>query len=216
MIRTSLARLPFALAPLALATAALAAPGTPAAAPAATAIGSTAPSLDAKMTGVDGRSVSIGDTKGAKGTVVFFICNHCPFVKAWQDRIVALGNGAAAQGLGAIAINANDPAAIAEDDLATMKQVASAKGYHFPYVVDAGSRVARAFGASRTPEVFVLDASNKVVYHGAIDDNGQDAKAATHHYVADAIQAVSAGKPVAVAETKAMGCGIKFCPPSNS
>jgi len=190
------------------------APAAAAAAPTAIAIGASAPSLDVKMTGVDGKSTSIADAKGAKGTLVIFTCNHCPFVKKWQDRIVGIGNDAVAKGIGVIAVNANDPGVVPEDGLGGMKGLATAKGYKFAYVVDAGSKVARSFGAGRTPEVFLLDAGGKVVYHGAVDDNVEDAKGVKEHWLTDAVKALAAGEPIPVAETKALGCSIKFAPQS--
>ena len=105
--------------------------------------------------------------------LVVFTCNACPYAKAWEERIVALGNEYRAQGIGAIAINANDPAIVAGDSYDGMQEVAKERNLQFPYVVDAGSQVARAFGATRTPEAFLFDAEGKLVYHGTIDDNHQ-------------------------------------------
>lgn len=173
-------------------------------------IGKTAPKADVKMTGVDGKSLSIGEAKGAKGTLVIFTCNSCPWVKAWESRIAELGNTYAKQGIGVIAINSNDASVKPEDDMPAMKERAKALGLTFPYVVDATSDVARSFGATRTPEVFLFDAAGKLVYHGAIDDNADNAKAVKAAYLQDAVVAVAAGKSVAMAKTKALGCTIKF------
>lgn len=177
---------------------------------AALSLGDAAPMATVKMKSVDGRELSIAEAAGAKGTLVMFSCNHCPYVKAWEDRIASLGNGAPAQGVGVIVINANDPEAYPDDDYAAMQKRAQEKGFKFPYVVDATSDVARAFGATRTPEVYLFDAAGKLVYKGAIDDNAQDAAKVQHRYLADALEAVSAGREVAVRETKAIGCSIKF------
>lgn len=174
------------------------------------AVGEKAPMTDRAMQGVDGSSLSIADAAGAKGTLVIFTCNHCPFVKAWLDRTVAAANAALGEGVGVIAINANDPAAYAEDSFEDMQKLAKEKGMKYPYVVDADSSVARAFGATRTPEFFLLDASGKVVYHGAFDDNARDPEKASDHYVKDAIEALVAGKEIPVKETKSIGCSIKF------
>ena len=184
--------------------------GGGAAAPAALALGAKAPKADVAMKNVDGKPLTIAKAAGRKGTLVFFICNHCPYVKGWQSRIAEIGNAAQAQGIGVIAINANDPAAYPEDEFDVMVTRAKEVGYRFPYVVDATSDVARAFGATRTPEAFLFDAKGKLVYHGAIDDNAQHAEQATTHWLNDAVVAVAGGKPVALAETKALGCGIKF------
>ena len=179
-------------------------------APKALAIGAAIPSADQKMKNVDGKEVAVADVKGAKGTLVIFTCNACPYAKAWEDRIVALGNEYKSKGIGVIAVNANDPGKVAEDGYDQMKTRAKEKNFGFPYVVDATSDVARAYGATRTPEAFLFDAQGKLVYHGTIDDNAQEPDKVSTRYLSDALAAVSSGKDVAVKETKAMGCGIKF------
>jgi peroxiredoxin len=176
------------------------------------ALGASLPMTDAKMLNVDDKQVSIADIKGEKGTLVIFTCNHCPFVKMWEGRIAEIGNAAKAQGVGVIAINANDPATKPEDGVADMKARAAELSLSFPYVVDAGSKVARGFGATRTPEVFLFVADGKIVYWGAVDDSADDPAAVAQHFLKDALTAVSAGAPVAVSETKAVGCSIKFYP----
>ena len=176
--------------------------------PAALAIGSPAPLKDTAMKRVGGRPLSIAGAAGKKGTLVLFICNHCPWVKAWQSRIAAIGNAAPSQGVGVIAINSNDPAAFPADDFEGMAKRAKQARYRFAYVMDETSDVARAFGASHTPEAFLFDASGKLVYHGAIDDNAHDAKAVQQRWLADAVTALQKGQPVPTAETKALGCGI--------
>ena len=172
-------------------------------------IGDKAPSTSVKMKNVDGSSVSIADVVGKQGTLVVFSCNHCPFVKAWQGRIASVGNAAKTKGIGVIVINANDPTDYPEDSYAEMQTRAKDLGFTFPYVVDATSDVARAFGATRTPEAFLFDKDGKLVYHGAIDDS-KEADQVTKHFLQDAIDAELAGKAVPVAETKFVGCGIKF------
>ena len=174
------------------------------------ALGSTAPGRDVKMKSVDEKEYSIASVAGEKGTLVIFTCNHCPWAKAWQTRIAELGNADQGRGIGVIAINANDPAAAAEDAFPEMVARAKEVGFKFPYVVDSGSTVARAFGAERTPEAFLFDSAGKLVYHGTIDDNAQDAGQVKQRYLADALDAVAGGKPVGMAETKALGCSIKF------
>ena len=172
-------------------------------------IGDKAPSTSVKMKNVDGSSVSFADVVGKQGTLVVFSCNHCPFVKAWQGRIASVGNAAKTKGIGVIVINANDPTDYPEDSYAEMQTRAKDLGFTFPYVVDATSDVARAFGATRTPEAFLFDKDGKLVYHGAIDDS-KEADQVTKHFLQDAIDAELAGKAVPVAETKFVGCGIKF------
>ena len=174
------------------------------------AIGSKAPMTDTKLKNVNGKDVTLSDVKGAAGTLVVFTCNHCPFAKAWETRIVDLGNAYRAKGIGVIAVNANDPKAAAEDSYEMMQQRVKDRGIQYPYVVDATSGLAKAFGATRTPEAFLFDRDGKLVYHGAIDDNAQEPDAVKARYLKDALDAVVGGKEVAVKETKSIGCGIKF------
>ena len=173
-------------------------------------LGATAPKADVKMKSVDGKEVSLAEIAGKQGTLVIFTCNHCPWAKAWQDRIAKLGNDYAKRGVGVIAINANDPKANADDGYDGMVARAKALNLQFPYVVDSRSVVAKAFGAERTPEAFVFDAQGKLVYHGTIDDNAENADQVKQAYLANALEAVATGKPVETKETKALGCTIKF------
>ena len=185
-------------------------------APTALAIGKTAPMADAKMANVDGKSLSIADAKGAKGTLVIFTCNSCPWVQAWESRIAELGNTFSKQGIGVIAINSNDPSIKPDDDMPAMAERAKKLGLAFPYVMDATSDVARAFGATRTPEAFLFDAKGQLVYHGAVDDNAKEPAKVTAKYLNDALVATAAGKAVVTAETKSLGCSIKFRARSTS
>jgi peroxiredoxin len=173
-------------------------------------VGDPTPMTTVKMKSVDGSQVSIADVAGEKGTLVVFSCNACPWVKAWEDRIAALGNAYREKGVGVIVINSNDPAAVQEDGFEVMQQRARDKGLKFPYVVDATSEVALAFGATRTPEAFLFGRDGRLVYHGTIDDNAQEPDKVRAHYLRDALQALVAGQPIAQKETKALGCGIKF------
>ena len=182
--------------------------------PGALKIGDPVPMADVKMKNVDDRRLSIEDVKGEKGTLVIFSCNHCPYVKAWEDRIAALGNTYRKQGVGVIVINSNSSEKVPQDGFEEMVERAEAKGFEFPYVVDATSDVARAFGATRTPEAFLFDGEGKLVYHGAIDDNSGDPEGVESHYMKDALDAVIAGKAIGLKETKAIGCSIKFRPRS--
>ncbi|MDX9723281.1 MAG: thioredoxin family protein [Myxococcota bacterium] len=163
-----------------------------------------------EMLSVDGKSYSIDSVAGEKGTLLIFTCNHCPYVKAWEARTVELAHAALQQGVGVLAINANDPARVPEDGLEEMKRRAAELGLKYPYVVDEKGKVAQAFGATKTPEFFLFDAKGKRVYHGALDDNADDAKKVNKTYLADALSALLAGKAPAVSSSKAFGCGIKF------
>ena len=180
--------------------------------PAALAIGATAPMRTTRMRGVDDRSVSIADVAGPQGTLVVFTCNHCPWAQAWEARLTALGNQYRARGIGVIAINSNDPAQHAEDGFEEMQRRARAAGMQFPYVVDATSGVARAFGATRTPEVFLFDRRGHLAYHGAIDDNAHEPDQVQQHSLRDALAAVVAGRAPATPETRSVGCTIKLRP----
>jgi len=173
-------------------------------------LGDPVPATTVKMKDVSGRMVSIADVQKEKGTLVIFSCNACPWVKAWETRIAELGNRAQEMGFGVIVINPNDPAKVAEDSYEVMQQRAKERGFAFPYVVDDTSGVAKAFGATRTPEVFLFDGSGRLVYHGAIDDNAREPEKVEKHYLADALRAVAQGQKVAVAQTKALGCTIKW------
>jgi peroxiredoxin len=173
-------------------------------------LGAKAPLATTKLKNVDGKLVSIADVTGKAGTLVVFTCNHCPFAKAWEERIVELGNSYSKKGVGVILINANDPAKYAEDALPEMQVHAKTRGMHVPYVVDDTSAVARAFGATVTPEAFLFDKSGKLAYHGTIDDNHKEPDKVQSRYLKDALDAVVAGKAPAMPETKSLGCGIKF------
>ncbi|HTB30950.1 MAG TPA: thioredoxin family protein [Bacteroidia bacterium] len=169
--------------------------------------------MDFKLKNVDGKMISMSDYPNAKGFIVVFTCNHCPFAKAYENRIIALNNMYAPKGYYVIAINPNDPTQVDEDSYANMQVRAKAKNYTFPYVIDETQEVAHAFGAAHTPHVFVLQKSGKdyiVKYIGAIDDNSDSETAVKQKYVEDAVNNLLAGKPVNPASTKAIGCGIKW------
>jgi len=169
--------------------------------------------MDFKLKNVDDKMVSMADYPNAKGVIVVFTCNHCPFAKAYEDRIIALDNKYRPMNYPVIAINPNDRDAVAEDNYATMQERAKAKNYPFPYLVDATQEIAKTYGATRTPHVFVLQKSGNdyiVKYIGAIDDNSDDPKAVKEKYVEEAVDALLAGKPVTTDNTKAIGCGIKW------
>ena len=172
-------------------------------------IGDPIVGADVKMKNVDGREFSIHDIQGEKGTLIIFSSTHCPFVIGWQDTMVELGNTYQDQGVGVIFINSNNPAT-AGDTYESMQEMAKAKGYRFPFVVDATSDVAKKFGASKTPDVFLFDAAGKLVYKGAIGEGGQRPKDGGELWLKDALDALLAGTPIENAVTKAVGCSIKF------
>ena len=174
------------------------------------ALGSEAPAADLQMRGTDGAMYTLTDVRGEKGTLVIFSCNSCPWAVKWERRVASIGNAYRNKGFGVMVINPNDPARVSEDGFDEMVARADSLSYEFPYVADPTSRVARAFGASRTPEVFLFHADGRLVYHGAIDDNASDANAVEAAYLKDALDALLAGKAVSIPETKALGCSIKF------
>jgi peroxiredoxin len=173
-------------------------------------IGDAAPARDVMMRDVAGADVSIASVNGDNGTLVIFSCNACPWAKAWEERIAEIGNAYRDRGVGVIMINSNDPERVPEDGFDEMQRRAAARDLRFPYVVDATSDVARAFGATRTPEAFLFDRNGRLVYHGTIDDNAQSPERVSKRYLKDALDAVLAGSAVPQPETKALGCTIKF------
>ena len=170
---------------------------------------------DFSLKNIDGRPVSLKDFKDAKGFIVIFTCNHCPFAVAYEDRIIALNKKYSNLGYPVIAINPNDPGRVPDDSYENMIIRAREKGFTFPYLHDATQQTAAAYGAARTPHVFVLkieDSKRIVKYIGAIDNNSDDASKASSHFVEEAVDALIAGKPVKTTETKAIGCTIKWKP----
>ena len=168
---------------------------------------------DFNLKNVDGKTISLS-AYASKGAIVIFDCNTCPFSKAYNDRIVDLHKKYASKGYPVIEINANDPAVSPGDSYDEMVKQAKKKNYEFPYLLDESQTVAKAFGATNTPHVFVLKKEEnnqfKVAYIGAIDDNSKDAKAVTKRYVEDAIESLISGKEVPTTKTKAIGCTIKW------
>ncbi len=168
---------------------------------------------DFKLKNIDGKIVSMSDYKNAKGFLVIFTCNHCPYAVAYEDRIIALDAKYKKMGVPVIAINPNNPVTQPQDSYKLMKVRAKEKGFTFPYLLDDGQKVFPKFGASRTPHVFLLektDKGNLVKYIGAIDDNYQDAASVETKYVENAVDAMLNGMPIQIETTKAIGCSIKL------
>jgi len=167
---------------------------------------------DFSLKNVDGKMVSLRDFKNAKGFIVIFTCNHCPFAKAYEDRIVALDKKYSKLGYPVIAINPNNPEKQKEDSYELMKVRAKEKGFTFPYLFDEGQNIYPQYGAKKTPHVYILQkttSGEKVRYIGAIDDNYEDEKAVKQKYVENAVDALLGDKEISVKETKAIGCSIK-------
>ncbi len=167
---------------------------------------------DFSLKNVDGNSVSLSNYEEAKGFIVVFTCNHCPYSVAYEDRIIALDNLYKSKGYPVIAINPNNARSYPEDSFDNMKQRAKDKGFTFPYLTDEGQKIYPQYGAKKTPHVYVLEKTpkgNTVRYIGAIDNNYKDAGAANKKYVEDAVNALLDGKKVPLEVTKAIGCSIK-------
>lgn len=173
-------------------------------------VGSQAPNFSLKN--VDGATVSLSDYASEKGVMVIFSCNPCPYVKAYEDRMIALHNEFAPQGYPVVFINPNDDVQQPEDSMDKMRERASEKNYPFPYLKDEDQQVYQAYGATRTPEIFLLKSeggSFVVAYTGTVDDNYKDALAVEEAYASNAVKALLAGKNPDPATTVAIGCGIK-------
>jgi peroxiredoxin len=163
-----------------------------------------------ELPGVDDELHSLADYTDKKALVVLFSCNHCPYVRAWEDRMVQIQADYASQGVQFIAINANDTDKYPADSLPKMKERAQEKGFNFPYLFDETQEVARYYGAERTPEIFVFNRVGVLQYHGALDDNYDDPDAVTQEYLRDALDAILAEKTPATAKTAPVGCTIKW------
>jgi peroxiredoxin len=169
---------------------------------------------DFKLKNVDGGMVSLPTEASAKGAILVFTCNQCPFSIAYEDRIMALHERFAPKGFPVIAINPNDAERVPEDSYRNMKKRAREKGFKFAYLHDETQEVAKAYGATRTPHVFLTSKDSNgqftVRYIGAIDNNTDDPAAADKKYVESAITELLEGKEVTVSNTKAIGCSIKW------
>lgn len=173
-------------------------------------VGDKAPAFTLKN--VDGRMVSLSDYDDQNGVILIFTCNHCPYSKAYEERIIQLHQKYAPMGYPVVAINPNDPAIQPEDSFEKMIQRSQEKDFPFPYLFDKGQKIFPEYGAKRTPHVFLLENRGKyfeVAYIGAIDDNYQDADEVQDKYVEEAIADLESGHKVQNNYTKAIGCTIK-------
>jgi peroxiredoxin len=166
--------------------------------------------IDFSLTGTDGERYSLGSFKDRKALAVIFSCVHCPYVLAWEDRLTALQKEYADRSVAFVLINANDAVKYPQDSLENMKKHAAEKAYPFPFVHDQTQEVARAYGAERTPEIFLFDSGRRLAYHGVVDDNYENPDAVTRTYFRDAIEAVLAGKPAPTPWVAPQGCTIKW------
>lgn len=167
---------------------------------------------DFSLKNINDKNVSLKDFPEAKGFIVVFTCNHCPFAIAYEDRIIELDKKYKALGYPVIAINPNNPSVQPKDSFELMKERAKEKGFTFPYLFDDGQKIYPQYGATKTPHVYLLQKTkegNIVKYIGAIDDNYSDPSAVKVKYVENAVNSLLEGKEIEVKTTKAIGCSIK-------
>ncbi len=173
-------------------------------------LGDRAPNFS--LPGVDHRTYSLDGLADKAVIVIVFSCNHCPYVQAYEDRLVAIQRDYAARGVQVVAINSNDDVHYPEDSLENMVTRAKAKGFNFPYLRDASQAVARAYGATHTPQLFVFDQQRHLRYTGSIDDNWQKPDAVSRRYLREALEAILEARELAEGMTHAIGCTIKWAP----
>lgn len=162
---------------------------------------------------VDGKMISLADYGKSKGLILIFTCNHCPFSKKYEGRILELDKRFKKQGWPVVAISSNDPNVQPEDSFENMQKLAKQKKYSFPYLFDETQAIAKTYGATKTPHVFLLENTKEgfmVRYIGAIDDNAEDPKSVSTKYVELAIHEIDKGNKPNPSVTKAIGCSIKW------
>ena len=168
---------------------------------------------DFNLENIDGKFVSLSDFNDAKGFIIVFTCNTCPYAVLYEDRIEALNKKYASQGYPLIAIMPNNVQTKPGDSMKSMKQRAIDKGFTFPYLMDAGQKIYPQYGATKTPHVYILESTTRgpvVRYIGGIDDNYKDATLVKTNYVEDAIEALKKGNIIKQTTTSAIGCSIKL------
>lgn len=166
---------------------------------------------DFRLKDPDGREYDGRSLYGAKGLLVAFTCNHCPYAVAVWPRLVALSKKAAPLGVATVAVNPNINPAYPDDAPERMKEKAAEWGVPFPYLVDAAQDTARDFKAQCTPDLYLFDAARRLSYHGRLDDNWKDESAVRKEELWEAVQALAAGRPAAGRQNPSMGCSIKWC-----
>jgi len=171
-------------------------------------IGETVPDFR-DLLGTDGKSYSLASFAGVPTLVLIVSCNHCPYVQAYEDRMIAIQRDYKNRGVGFVAVNSNYDKDYPEDSYENMVKRAKEKNFNFPYIRDETQSLAKALSAVCTPEVFVFDKNRRLVYHGRIDDNRDPAKV-TKHDLRNALDAIAAGKVPPVAETRPFGCSVKW------
>lgn len=172
-------------------------------------LGSALPNPEMKMKDISGNEVSLKEAQKKNGLLVMFSCNTCPYVVKNQSRTYEACKYALGNDIGVAILNSNEGKRDEDDSFEEMKAYAKEQGYNWHYLVDKNSAQADAFGANRTPECFLFDASGKLVYHGAIDDNPSDAASVTRKHLIAAIDEMKAGKDISVKQSRSVGCSIK-------
>lgn len=174
-------------------------------------VGQIAPTF--ALTNIDGKTVSMSDYTSARGFIIIFTCNTCPYSQAYEKRIIELSNQYTPLGFPVIAINPNDPEASPGNSFDDMQQYAAKQGFTFPYLFDDEQKITRQYGARNTPQVFVVSKTatgNTVEYIGAIDNDTPAQRADRTRYVEDAVKALINNSKPAVTTTKAIGCRVRF------
>ena len=171
-------------------------------------IGSTMPTFNLK--GVDDKTYSSESFKDKKVLIIIFSCNHCPYVQAYEGRMMAIQNDYAEKGVAVMAINSNDDSQYEEDSFQNMVNRSKEKHFNFPYLRDESQEIAKKFDASHTPEIFVFDGKRELRYHGKIDDNWKEPERVKSKYLRDALDELLADKEISVPETFSIGCTIKW------
>jgi peroxiredoxin len=171
-------------------------------------IGSSLPEFDLK--GIDGKNYSPDTYKDKKALVIIFSCNHCPYVQAYEDRIISIQKDYEERGVALLAINSNDETQYEEDSFQNMVKRAGEKRFNFPYLRDGDQSIAKKFDASHTPEIFLFDNKRKLAYHGKIDDNWKEPEKVISKYLRSALNELLDGKEISVPETFSIGCTIKW------
>ena len=171
-------------------------------------IGDKAPNFS--LPGVDGKAYNLDSFKAKRTLVIVFMCNHCPYVQAYLERIKAVQSDFGVKGIQVVGINANDEVNYPDDSFDKMVEMSKAKKLNFPYLRDEDQKIASAYGAQCTPECFVFDAERKLRYHGRIDDNYKDESAVKTYDLRNAINALIHNQKVGIELTPAIGCSIKW------
>ena len=173
-------------------------------------IGEAMPKVNIPIQNVNGETFTLKKLMDKNGLLVIFSCNTCPWVIHWQDRYNPIAELCSENNIGFVAVNSNARQHNGVDSYTAMQEHAQEYNYRFPYVMDKRAELANAFGAKKTPHVYLFNKNNKLVYRGAIDDNSENADNVKTSYLVNAVNAVAMGEEIKVKKTKALGCSIKF------